>query len=207
MNQNFYVYEHLKLSDNSVFYVGKGCKNRAFRKSNRNQHWHNTVNKHGYKVNFIVKNVSEELSLLAEVERIDQLKRLNVKLCNQTDGGDGVSGYVATKETRLKLSIANAGKKPSAEAIRKMSMFHKGRPKSEETKQKIRNANLGRKVSEEIRHKISIGKSKPVICFDTNEIFKNASEASVAKNVNKTSINRACQGVRKTAGGMRWGYK
>jgi len=207
MNQNFYIYEHLKLSDNSVFYVGKGCNRRAFQKANRNQHWHNIVKKHGYKVNFIAKNLTEELALLAEIEKIDQLKRLNVKLCNQTNGGDGVSGYVATKETRLKLSIANTGKKPSAEAIRKMSMFHKGRAKSEETKQKIRAANLGKKRSEEVRLKISIGKSKPVICFDTNEIFNNTEEASIAKNINKTSINRACQGVRKTAGGMRWGYK
>ena len=87
----FYVYEHIRNDTNSIFYVGKGKANRAYTARNRNDHWHNVVNKaQGFTVKFVVKDVDEELSYLAEEERIDQLKRLGIKLANINAGGAGV---------------------------------------------------------------------------------------------------------------------
>ena len=87
----FYVYEHIRNDTNAIFYVGKGKKERAYRVNNRNKYWHNVVNKcNGYTVKFVVKDVDEELAYLAEEERIDQLKRLNIKLANINAGGAGV---------------------------------------------------------------------------------------------------------------------
>ena len=89
----FYVYEHIRNDTNAIFYVGKGKKERAYRVHNRNEYWHNVVNKcNGYIVRFVVKDVDEELAYLAEEERIDQLKRLGIKLTNLTLGGEGASG-------------------------------------------------------------------------------------------------------------------
>jgi hypothetical protein len=87
----FYVYEHIRNDTKAIFYVGKGKKERAYRVNNRNEYWHNVVNKcNGYTVKFVVKDVDEELAYLAEEERIDQLKKLNIKLANINAGGAGV---------------------------------------------------------------------------------------------------------------------
>jgi len=86
----FYVYEHIRNDTNAIFYVGKGKKERAYRVNNRNEYWKNIVNKTGYTVRFVVKDVNEELAYLAEEERIDQLKRLGIKLANINAGGAGV---------------------------------------------------------------------------------------------------------------------
>jgi hypothetical protein len=87
----FYVYEHIRNDTNGIFYVGKGKANRAYTARNRNDHWHNVVNKaQGFTVKFVVKDVDEELAYLAEEERIDQLKRLGIKLANINVGGSGV---------------------------------------------------------------------------------------------------------------------
>ena len=88
----FYVYEHIRNDTNAIFYVGKGKKERAYRVNNRNEYWKNIVNKTGYTVRFVVKDVDEELAYLVEEERIDQLKKLGIKLTNLTLGGEGASG-------------------------------------------------------------------------------------------------------------------
>jgi hypothetical protein len=86
----FYVYEHIRNDTNAVFYVGKGKNYRANSKQNRNPHWVRVVNKAGgYTVNYLAKDIDEELAYLCEQERIDQLKRLGAKLTNLTVGGEG----------------------------------------------------------------------------------------------------------------------
>lgn len=110
---DFYVYEHTKLTDGLIFYVGKGRSYRAYHGfAHRNKHWCNIVKKHGHSVRFVVTCVDEELALLAEIERIDQLKSIGFSLCNMTNGGDGLSGYSPTEETRQKMSQNNAMKNP-----------------------------------------------------------------------------------------------
>lgn len=88
----FYVYEHIRNDTNAIFYVGKGKANRAYAKRDRNEYWKNIVNKTEYTVRFVAKDLDEELAYLVEEERIDQLKRLGIKLTNLTLGGEGASG-------------------------------------------------------------------------------------------------------------------
>ena len=86
----FYVYEHIRNDTNAVFYVGKGKDYRANARTDRNIHWQRVVNKAGgFSINFVAKNMDEELAYLCEQERIDQLKRLGAKLVNLTVGGEG----------------------------------------------------------------------------------------------------------------------
>ncbi len=35
--RNFYIYAHMKISDGTPFYIGKGYGRRAFRKNNRSK--------------------------------------------------------------------------------------------------------------------------------------------------------------------------
>lgn len=87
----FYVYEHIRNDTNAIFYVGKGKNERAYRINNRNEYWKNIVNKcNGFTVRFVAKDLDEELAYLCEQERIDQLKRLGIKLANINVGGAGV---------------------------------------------------------------------------------------------------------------------
>jgi hypothetical protein len=116
----FYVYEHIRPDTNQVFYVGKGSKNRAFNKFRNNPYWNNVVNKvKTFKVKFIATNLDEELALLVEQERIDQLKRLGISLTNLTDGGGGIAGLKHTDKARKGMSDNCSMKRP--ETVAKIS--------------------------------------------------------------------------------------
>jgi hypothetical protein len=83
------VYFHINPVKQEIFYVGIGNKNRPDSKQNRNKYWHNTVNKYGY----IVVIIEKDLEWLEAVERekyyIQLIGRKDLKLgtlLNMTDG-------------------------------------------------------------------------------------------------------------------------
>lgn len=111
MSVQFYIYTHAR-PDGRIFYVGKGHGNRCAKMTGRNSHHQNMINKYG-KENISVKTMhcsSEEIAFVMEVELIRLLSSIGVELTNKTRGGEGVSGYVFTKEQRLKNSAAQSGK-------------------------------------------------------------------------------------------------
>lgn len=120
---NFYVYEHIRLDTNKPFYVGKGKNDRATKTGNRSVHWKRIAKKHGFSVVFVINEISEELALLAEQERISQLKTLGYDLCNKTDGGEGLCGAKFSDEHKRKLRESNLGKKRSKELSDKLSII------------------------------------------------------------------------------------
>ena len=163
----FYVYEHLSKDTGSVFYVGKGTGKRAYlsNRLHRNQHWMRHVKKHGgFNVRFVVFDEPEEFAFLVEAERIDQLRRQGIKLCNQTDGGDGTSGWVKSKEWKEKVGAAHRGKVVSPETRAKISASVKtcGFVHTEEMRKKMSEAhkghqrNIGRKQSDEEKVKRAV---------------------------------------------------
>lgn len=106
----FYVYEHIRKDTGAVFYVGKGCNNRAYITKGRNNHWVNVVkNSKGFFVRFVVENEDEEFAYFVEQEKIDQHLRLGNKLTNLTGGGEG--SFQASEETKSKMSNSHLGKK------------------------------------------------------------------------------------------------
>ena len=105
----FYVYEHIRPDTGMVFYVGKGHRSRHKSISNRNKHWKHIVAKAGgFTARKIAENLDEELSFLVEQERIDQLKRIGVKLCNITNGGEGSTGLKHSPESRAKIGVRHS---------------------------------------------------------------------------------------------------
>lgn len=148
VRKDFYVYEHTRQDTGEVFYVGKGRGRRANIKNkyHRNQFWQNAVAKAGgFGIRYVATGADEELAFLVEIERINQLRRIGVRLCNLTDGGDGTSGWVKSAEWRAKLSAAHKGKTVSPEVRAKISAAVKtsGYVPSLEIRQKMSDAHKG----------------------------------------------------------------
>lgn len=147
---NSYVYLHERLDTNLPFYVGKGTNNRATSKKDRNQYWHNIVNKAGFKSVIIQDGLTRQQALNAEKFVISLFKKF-FKLANLTDGGDGGNGLKGelhplygkprTQECKDKISNSLIGK----------SFLHcanrKGTVQTNETKNKISIALKGKKKS------------------------------------------------------------
>lgn len=151
-----YVYRHIRLDKNEVFYIGIGVGHRANQKSRRNPHWVRIVKKAGYRIEIMIDDLTWEQACGKEVEFISLYGRRDKKmgtLVNMTDGGEGMCGYVASEETRRKISAAKkginprpAGWKMPQHGIEKMRLAHKGHKRgvgrilSEVSKDKIRRA-------------------------------------------------------------------
>ena len=164
-----YIYKTTNLINNKV-YIGR-CQG-AFTQKYLGSGFHlcRAVNKYG-KHNFCVEiitytNTNTELDE-QEKKFIKEYRKLLGKenIYNITDGGEGgntFGGKHHSKETILKISIANKGKKRTEEQKRHISVAQKAKvrhPHSEETKRKIGIGNKGKKYSNETRMKISIART------------------------------------------------
>ena len=162
LDKQFYVYVHMKATDDSVFYVGKGCKYRYTSKQGRNQYWHRTVDKYGFIAEIVKNNLSFDEANAYEIELIKQLKDQGCNLCNLTNGGEGSLGIKKTAEQKATISAKNKGRKRTNETKAKMlgNQNAAGAIRSAETRLKISESKKGinnikgRPVSEETRNKI-----------------------------------------------------
>lgn len=145
--------------DYEPFYVGKGYYKRMLSHLNRAKNKNvrkitPTISKIRklLKLNLVpiikivTENLIEQESFNLEISLIKLIGRKEFTtgpLLNLTNGGDGVSGLIVSKETRKKLSKASKGRIPP----------NKGIPLTSEHKQRLREANLGKKQSEETKQK------------------------------------------------------
>lgn len=103
----YYVYVHIRLDNNEIFYVGKGRNNRAFSTLSRNKYWHNVVNKYGYRVEILESNLSEFEAF--EKEK-DLIKSIN-PTTNLTSGGEGGDTYSKMPDSDKEMFRINAQKR------------------------------------------------------------------------------------------------
>lgn len=162
--RRFYVYAFLREKDSahgkrmSPYYIGKGSRDRATSKCR-------TIPgpSDSSFIIFVQEGLTEaeafelEKYCIAIYGRIDKGTGI---LRNLTDGGDGNSGYIPTREMRAKISAANkgryVGRKVSDATKAKISNATKGsrnprwnKPVSAETRAKMSQAKKGRKQSHE----------------------------------------------------------
>lgn len=143
MENKFYIYIHINIIKQEIFYVGRGCKNRAYSNYARNTYWHNIVNKYGYQISIIEDNLNNEQANEREIYWINRIGRQNLglgTLVNMTDGGEGTigrtpwnkggtswsKGLKQTPESIAKRIAKTIGKKRSEEQKIKMSEVMKG---------------------------------------------------------------------------------
>ena len=186
-NREFYVYVHIRKDNNTVFYVGKGTKNRAYDLDRSN--FHNGVcKKYGCRVEIIKDGLTESqafrleskmikyyvltLGYGAPIEGYDNYDHNLPYLTNFTWGGEGVSGYKHSEEAKRKIgesskgennpmfgknAYANKTPEEMEEIGKKKSKALKGKKHSEETKLKMSEKAKGRQFSEE--HRLNLSKS------------------------------------------------
>ncbi len=224
-----YVYRHIRLDTNKVFYIGIGSrKDRATSKQGRNNYWTNIVNKHGYKIEIIAENLEPDDAKELEIFLISLYGREDLKtgiLVNMTDGGDIRQNFITSEETRLKMSRAGKGRTQSKEWVAKRSSHFKGVPLSEETKEKLSNAQKGKKASDETKLKLSLFQknriytdedkkiigdrtkrlfSKKIINILTGEIFDSILLAALSINMKRSTLNAQLLGINKNKTNFRY---
>ncbi len=161
---NFYVYAYLRDRSSSSsavgtpYYIGKGCYNRMFNK-------HYTMPKDKNFIVILESNLTELGAFALERRYIKWYGRKDLGtgiLNNQTDGGEGVSGRIASPETRKKMSLASKGKPKSDEHRKKCSVAAKGYKHTEETRRKMSEIHSEYRHTDESKLKMSRSqKGKP----------------------------------------------
>ena len=200
------IYKHLKPCG-EVFYIGIGQEEkRAKSKSDRNNYWHNVVNKYGYEVQILKSDLTWEDACELEKILISYYGRKDNNtgiLSNMTNGGDGSKGFRHTKEFKEELKIRMTNRKISDKTRLKMSESAKNRPKrnySEEHKLNISKGNKGKKRTKEQLIKLS----KKVINTETNIIYECVQDAADFLNIKKSTLINYLSGFRKNKTTMKY---
>lgn len=126
---NFYVYGYFDPRTDVCFYIGKGQRDRAWvhlriLKKKPDTHFYRRLSKmmrEGVipKVILLSVGLTEKQAFTQEQQLIASFGRLDIgtgTLCNQTDGGDGVSGHVGSEKQKEAARLTNAGKAIPIEA-------------------------------------------------------------------------------------------
>lgn len=174
MSNNWYVYEHIRLDKNIVFYVGIGNKNEfgrayEFNFLKRSVFWKRIYQKTEIRVEIVKTGLNKFEASNLEKELIKKYGRYDLNegyLVNLTDGGDGILNCRRSDETRKKLSIKKMGSNNP----------QWGKKQSIETKRKRSEALSGQKRTQEIKNKMSLStiksgqaKEVDVFVYETNE--------------------------------------
>ena len=177
----FCIYFHYRKDTNVVFYIGKGSGTRPYSKSSRSNHWHYLVNKTGYAVKLIATNLLEAQAFKLERRLILLYNKKQKQLVNKTEGGEGISGFLHSLESRQKMSKTKTG----------ISV-----PCSLEKAKLISQAKINRPIKT----------SKTIQCIDTQEIFKSVAAAARAHQIDRHNLAKllAKKGSYKTLKGRRY---
>lgn len=199
-----YIYRHIRLDTNEVFYIGVGGllsddnHRRANKKYGRSNFWKNIINKTEYEVEIILDNMSYEDTLKKEIEFIKIYGRLNNgtgTLVNLTDGGEGCNGMKHSNQTKNNHSDRMKGENHPMYGIKV----------NEQRKEQCRNKLIGRtneKHSSYMKH--NKNSCKQVIDIKTNIIYTSITEASVAVGIKRVTLNAMLKGYNPNKTSLKY---
>ena len=181
--KNNLIYRHLK-PNGEVFYIGIGTtKKRAYSKQSRNPLWHNIVDKYGYEVQILKKDLSWEEACELETLLINYYGRRDLgtgSLVNMTDGGEGKTNVVVSDETREKLSVS-----------------HKGLKYTPWTEERKKASSLRYKGKLTFPNRTKTSRGYKVLDTITNETYPSISRAAKAINMNGETLRNQLLGKYK----------
>ena len=203
MENNYYVYEWIRLDTNEPFYVGKGKGNRWKSFDRRNKYFINIVNKIPVVVNILHDNLDEKTAFGLEVWYIREYRDvIGYEMCNFNDGGEGNAMKGKNHPFYGKNPRDYMTEETKREQSRKISEANKGKnPWENRTEEEIRDTK--RKISESrSRYK---GKNHPnvksIICLTTKRIFLYGREALAYYNLKSAGeLCNCCKGFRTKNG-------
>lgn len=149
IENDYYVYEHIRLDNNTCFYVGKGRGKRAWSKK-RNPHHDRIVDKHGMDVNIVKDCLSEQEAFDLERKIINDYvfnKKYGINiigyrtkdtkhfLTNSTLGGDGSFGMAHSDKWCKQHSIDMMGENNPMYGVNVWDYYDESR--AEEVREKI----------------------------------------------------------------------
>ena len=229
MNNLYYVYVWYIVETGEVFYIGKGKGDRYRQISGRNKFFTDMYNSHNCLVKKIYENLTETEAFKKEAETIKWYREnTNYRLTNQTDGGEGSSGWKPPQEFKDKQTRIHKEQWQDEEFKQKMIAIRtdeNGPYKSQEFRDKIsrlvqgeNNPNYNHCWTEEMKQHLSrvrkanglsANENNPkatcVICLETGEVF-NCIKYAMQKYDIKTegSMTIALKNPMRTAGGKHW---
>lgn len=232
-NGKHYLYTHLRLDTNEIFYVGIGTKynhNKDYtrakaRGSQRNTIWRGITSRSNHKVIILFESDDYQLIKQKEIELIakyGQIIKNNGTLCNLTDGGDGLLGvrnYDIIKPVYLYYNTGEffKGFEAYADATKFLkttkSIVHLSIDKDHLVKGYILKSFKTDNVEPilNIKDKLKKRLSKPVYQFDLDgNLIKewiSSSEASRALKISGGHIRDCCLNKQKKFKGFVWKYE
>lgn len=187
---DFYVYRWIRLDTNTPFYIGKGRGGRAFKTSGRSLYFKRIYYKVPCRVEIFIKDLTEKEAFYKEIEFIKIYRTCGLRLCNITDGGEGVSGYTHSIKSRYKISLSKSN--PSDETRARMSSA-KLNP-SEVTRKKMSNAK--KNMSPETKAKMSLAKRN--ISKETRDKMSKAKQGTTLSTEARRKISEAHRGMKRS---------
>lgn len=225
----YYVYIWYIVDTEEVFYVGKGKGKRYKDVSNRNKFFKDMYSSHNCNVKKIYENLTEKEAFQKEMETVKWYKEnTNYRLTNQTDGGEGSSGWVPNEEFRKKQSEIHLQQWKDRDFKTKMLKIRNdenGVYKSKEFRDKIsklvqgeNNPNYNHKWTDEMKKHLSDvrkanglsvnennSNAKKIMCLETGEVFNCIKYAMDKYHINEHgSVTAALKHPIRTAGGQHW---
>jgi hypothetical protein len=223
-----YLYRHIRLDTNEVFYIGVGglskqdpTYKRARSKYRSNRIWKSITSKTDYKVEIVLDNISPEKALEEEAVFIKLHGRIdlnNGSLANLTNGGEKNPGWKAPIEFSLNQSKRVKGKgnpmygrTHTQETRDKIRESKKQLPVNMDVINKLAEINRGKKRSEETKALMrKNAKRVAVIQSDMEGNFIKEWDSITYASYEGFSIGKicnCCKGLRKSHGGFKWAYK
>lgn len=227
----YYIYQHIRLDRNEIFYIGKGMKydkgniyRRAFTKNSRNNYWKNIVQKIPYKVE-ILEEFENEVDCLSRETELIKLYGFSWNntgiLCNIVENNNEIK-----KLGRIKATKNNSKKVHQYDLKGNYITSFKS---IKEAKLKypcdIYNATSGRhltaggfqwslnkykKIKPYVKENNNINRSKTVYQYDQyNRLikeWKGTKDPSKKLGINRESIRNCLSNIATTAGNYKWSY-
>lgn len=228
-SREYYVYIWYIVDTNEVFYVGKGKGRRYKQISGRNKFFTDMYESHNCEAKKVYENLTEQEAFQKEREVVRWYKEnTSYRLTNQTDGGEGSSGWIPPKDFRDKQSQIHKAQWQDEKFRERMLMIRtdaNGPYKSQEFREKIaelvqgeNNPNYGNYWTEEMKQHLSevrktnglsANENNPratrIICIETGEVFNCIKFAMQKYNIkNEGSMTVALKNPVRTAGGQHW---
>jgi hypothetical protein len=158
----FYIYAYIR-DDGTPYYIGKGLGNRLYKSHKQHGIYKPKFSEH-YKIVVMENNLTEIGALALERFYIRWHGRIDLGtgvLYNKTDGGEGISGYFHTEETKQKMR-----RKFSEEHKKKLSEARKGKIPP----------NKGQKCTNEEKANISLKTKQAMNVVGMKEKLSNANK-------------------------------